>query len=66
MATPEIVICGRGAVAHEIIVMMKLPQWVQGQSPSRGLGDELSISSSSLQTLFTDFDCRNDHNLEIS
>ena len=37
-----------------------------GKAPAGGLGT-LSIRSwSSLQTLFTDFDCRNDQNLKIS
>jgi len=35
---------------------------VQRQSPSRGLGR----CQSSLQTLYTYFDCRNDQNLKIS
>ena len=33
---------------------------LQGLSPDGGLGQR-----SSLQTLFTDFDCRNDQNLKI-
>ena len=37
----------------------RLPQW------GRGLGDEVTKCWSSLYTLFTDFDCRNDQHLKI-
>jgi len=37
------------------------PSWFQGPSPSRG-----HSRWSSVQRLFTDFDCRNDQNLNIS
>ena len=47
----------------------EVPQWRPGWSPSSGLGDIVSQdivprSWSSLQTLFTDFHCRNDQNIE--
>ena len=43
------------------------PQWVQGRSPGRGSeGRSRRRRWSSLQTLLTDFDCRNDQKLNIS
>ena len=43
----------------------KSPSGVHGRSPGRGSGKRSPRSWSSLQTLFTNFDCRNDHNLKI-
>ena len=45
------------------VLGMEVPHGVQWRSHGRMSGGE---SGSSLQTLFTDFDCRNDQNLKIS
>ena len=43
------------------------PQWGPRVKPLvEGLGDDVPTNWSSLQTLFTDFDCRNDQHLKIS
>ena len=45
----------------------EVPQWSAGAKPRYGVwGRKSSRSWSSLQTLFTDFDCRNNQNLTIS
>ena len=44
----------------------KPPVESRGKAPAGGLGNEVPWCWSSLQTLFTDFDCRSDHNLKIS
>ena len=51
-----------------IVIIMEVPSGVKGQSPGkcivlRGL---VPRSWNSLQTLFTEFDCRHDQNLQIS
>ena len=53
-----------GAIAHRVWER-KSPSGVQGRSPGRRSGGLVSRSWGSLQTLFTDFDCRNDQNLKI-
>jgi len=45
---------------------MEVPHWGSGQNPCMGPEDEVPKSRNSLQTLFTDFDCKNDQNLKIS
>ena len=44
----------------------EVPNEVQGQSPGGVCGTMSPRTRRSLQTLFTDFDCRKDQNLKIS
>ena len=48
------------------VCLSALPVGSRGRALVGGLQDKLNRSWSSLQTLFTNFDCRNDQNLKIS
>ena len=63
MAAPAILIWGLYARGSEA---WGLPMGSRTEAPVRGLRTKSHGSWSSLQRLFTDFDCRNDQNLKIS